>query len=47
MPSTMRLLRRVAIAAFLVWAVLWGLATFVSPVDREMVIAVPVDVGTK
>lgn len=43
MPSTMRLLRRVAIAALLVWAVLWGLATFVDPVEREMVIAVPIE----
>ena len=39
----MRLLRRIAILAVLVWATLWGLANFVDPVSRDMEIAIPVD----
>lgn len=42
MPSTMRLLSRLAIMAGLVFAVLWGLANLVEPVNREMVINVPI-----
>ena len=43
MPSTLRLLARVAVAVALAWAGLWLLATLVDPVPREIVINVPVE----
>jgi len=43
MPSTLRLLARVAVAVALAWTGLWLLATLVDPVPREIVINVPVE----
>lgn len=41
MPSTIRLLGRLAAAAAMIWAGLWLLATLVDPVPREIVVNVP------
>jgi hypothetical protein len=44
MPSTFRLLRKLAVLAALVFAGVWALATFVEPTPREMSVSVPIDV---
>jgi hypothetical protein len=41
MPSTIRLLGRLAAAAAMVWAALWLLATLVDPMPHEIVVNVP------
>jgi hypothetical protein len=43
MPSTFRLLTRAVVAAAVVWAALWALATLVDPAPHEIVVNVPVD----
>jgi hypothetical protein len=44
MPSTFRLLRKLALLAALIFAGVWALATFVEPTPREMSVVVPIDV---
>jgi hypothetical protein len=44
MPSTFRLLRKLAFLAALAFAGVWALATFVEPTPREMTVVVPIDV---
>ena len=41
MPSTFRLLRKLAFLAALVFAGVWALATFVEPDSREITVPIP------
>ncbi|MDX6806506.1 histidine kinase [Terrihabitans rhizophilus] len=43
MPSTFRLLRRLAVILSCTFLLIWALATFVEPQPREMVVTVPID----
>lgn len=44
MPSTLRLLRNLILVLALLFAGVWGLATFVEPQPREMTVNVPIDI---